>query len=205
MKNRSVPPSRIGTTRMTPSAPMPALRSHRARTRPAVRSRTSSGSGRSTKSFSVPCPLTNSGADAGVDTALAYGGAGHRLQGAIRQVGAGGIQLDHPGVASEPGSLPADEPPRRLRGRRDRLLDAGRTVQYLEELCVTQGPGGGHAAPQPPPVQPPDLFEQSVVDHPVHPPIQALVEFTRFPIEQQLDRVIGGRTVPGHGGAERAA
>src|SRR6266508_616319 len=46
-------------TRRTPSAPIPAYRSHRNRTSPASRSPwiDPSGSGNSTKSFSVPCPF----------------------------------------------------------------------------------------------------------------------------------------------------
>src|SRR5690242_7368905 len=49
-------PSRA--TRSTPSAPRPARRSHSARTRSGVSS-APGRSGSSTKSFSVPCPLTN--------------------------------------------------------------------------------------------------------------------------------------------------
>src|SRR5690242_16507337 len=57
MNHRS--PSR--TTRSTPSPPMPARRSQRARTRSAERSPCTepSWSGSRTKSFSVPCPLRN--------------------------------------------------------------------------------------------------------------------------------------------------
>ena len=53
----------VRATRRTPSAPMPRRRWHRARTSApssASRSIAPSGSGRTTKSFSVPCPLTNS-------------------------------------------------------------------------------------------------------------------------------------------------
>ena len=49
----------VRTTRSTPSAPSPARRSHNRATRPARRSSALPGSGRITKSFSVPCPLPN--------------------------------------------------------------------------------------------------------------------------------------------------
>src|SRR6266508_3654315 len=53
------PPS---ITRSTPSPPIPACRSHRNRTSSASRSPCTvpSGSGSSTKSFSVPCPFSHS-------------------------------------------------------------------------------------------------------------------------------------------------
>src|SRR6185369_7590437 len=47
------------TTLSTPSAPTPNRRSQSARTSSGVSSRSPSGSGTITKSFPVPCPLTN--------------------------------------------------------------------------------------------------------------------------------------------------
>src|SRR5690348_5172028 len=49
----------VRTTRMTPSAPMPARRSHSRRTCCSSSSCRPLASGISTKSFWVPCPLTN--------------------------------------------------------------------------------------------------------------------------------------------------
>src|SRR3954469_11345124 len=63
--NQSASPAReatsgtaaVRTARITPSPPMPDRRLHRAATSEAVRSSFASGSGTTTKSFSVPWPL----------------------------------------------------------------------------------------------------------------------------------------------------
>src|SRR5437763_8177552 len=100
----------LGTTRSTPSAPRPRLRSHSARTRLPVRSSTPSGSGSTTKSFSVPCPLTNS--TPATRTRLRVEMRAHRAE----EVFPPGVEPGDTGVPAEPGPLPADEPPGRSGG-----------------------------------------------------------------------------------------
>src|SRR5690606_37842702 len=85
-------------TRSTPSAPSPRRRSHRAATPAGVNVNRASGSGSTTKSFSVPCPLANL-------TASGYVPPGR--QGPFDVVGGGAVQPDDPVVPAEPGPLPA--------------------------------------------------------------------------------------------------
>src|ERR1700754_624115 len=90
------------TTRSTPSAPRPRRRSQSAATLAGVRSRVASGSGRTTKSFSVPWPLLNC-------TSRAYLGRQYR-HGAAEEAGGGGVEPVDAGIATEPGALAAHEP-----------------------------------------------------------------------------------------------
>src|SRR5215472_9193302 len=55
----AIPHAAARTARSTPSAPIPALRSHSRAVRSAVSPLEPSGSSRITKSFSVPCPFAN--------------------------------------------------------------------------------------------------------------------------------------------------
>src|SRR5689334_21264675 len=114
-----------GTTRSTPSAPRPARRSHRRCTSSGVSSREPSGSGSSTKSFSVPCPFRKR-------TLSPYGG-----EGLGEQVGLG-VEPGDAGVAAEPGALALHEPVRRGHGLRLRRLLAEHPVELRERLLVAQ-------------------------------------------------------------------
>src|SRR6476660_9339466 len=106
----------VGTTRMTPSPPIPARRSASRDACCAVRSRTPSRSGTSTKSFSVPWPLVKA-----VWSAMRSivpdrcPDQHHRLLG---QVGGQRVEPDDARVGVEPRLLTAGEAP----GQRGRLL-----------------------------------------------------------------------------------
>src|SRR4051794_38412750 len=107
------------TTRISPSPPRPARRSHRADTVDAASSSRPSGSGRRTKSFSVPWPLTKRTAVPGVwVTGSAYGRGTSEIDDPGGQVGGVVRQPDHARVAPEPQLLAPRVPP----GRRDGLL-----------------------------------------------------------------------------------
>src|SRR6266508_3330865 len=145
--NQSAPvPGAARTTRSTPSPPMPRCRSQSAATRCGVSSIAPSGSGSSTKSLPVPCPLANR------MTAIM-----HRLR---DQVGVGRVEPADPRVAAEPGPLPAYEPP----GGADRLGVRGGLVvlagQEAQHLLVAEGPARGPARAEPGRVQGPHLIDE---------------------------------------------
>src|SRR6476619_5518067 len=130
-----MPPSvarAVGTTRMTPSPPMPARRSASRAACCAVRSRTPSRSGTRTKSFSVPWPLVKAVWSAMrailPDRGLRHS---HRL---LAQVRREGVEPGDAGVGVEPRLLPTHEPPSQGDGLLLRLLRGHRAVELGERL-----------------------------------------------------------------------
>src|SRR6478752_9738560 len=128
MNHRS--PSR--TTRSTPSPPMPARRSHRARTRSAICSSDRSPwtlpswSGSSTKSFSVPCPLRN--VYSGIHALLVVLGLVVLVELLERHLAGLDVLRDdgapRDGAVRVPGlRLPEPRPQERLRAVEEDLLD----------------------------------------------------------------------------------
>src|ERR687898_136628 len=150
------------TTRSTPSPPIPARRSQSRCTRSSGRSSSPSGSGSSTKSFSVPCPLTNrvtppgygppgpSRRSAGRAVSRSAGqpsgrsalgpSAGRGGEGLLHQVRGSGVQPHHPGVAAEPRLLPPGEPPGGPHRLVPGLLVGPLAGQVAQDLGVAKGP-----------------------------------------------------------------
>ena len=116
-----------------------ARRSQSARTRAAVRSSVASGSGSSTKSFSVPWPLTN-----GMPTSLRLRRRASEPSSRSGPASSQVIAL----VAAEPGPLAADEPAGGLRGRGRGRGHVVVAVELVEDLLVAQRPRRGPALAQ---------------------------------------------------------
>src|SRR6478735_5259883 len=154
-------PSPAGATLITPSPPIPARRSQMARTRSGSNSRVPAASGNSTKSFSVPCPFTNA-MPSPTPTSLRSGQ--ERVDG-LDQVGPGCVEPPDPVVATEPRSLPSDEPPGGLHRRRHSLGGSRSTVDDLDELRIAQCARGRAALAQPSVEQGAHLRFQTGVDH----------------------------------------
>ena len=100
-------------------------------------------------------------------TPSAYGGrAASAASARSSRSGAAGVQVDHPVVATEPGALPADEPPGGRGGRGDRLLEVscrrparpatGRSPAPGTRSTPRRSPAASRAA---------DLVEEPGVDH----------------------------------------
>src|ERR1700760_1902055 len=142
MKN-AAPESSPGATRSTPSAPRPRRRWQRART--AGGPSRPSGSGSSTKSFSVPWPSTNSMAITPPAPSLrTRRGLTRQGDDVVDERGRRRVEPPHPRVPAEPGALPAheaagrdDDPAtglgERIRVRLGAVLGAR---EHLEELPV---------------------------------------------------------------------
>src|SRR5438067_6729259 len=143
------------TTRSTPSAPRPRRRSHSAATLAPVSSRRPAGSGSSTKSFCVPCPLRNSIPPIG--TRL----LGHSVEDACGQVVESPVEPLDPAIAPEPGPLPPDEPSRRLCGRRRGGLEVAFAVQLRDHLLVAERARRRLALAQPTRQQHLDLVDET--------------------------------------------
>src|ERR1700750_235152 len=136
------------TTRSTPSAPIPARRSPSRRTNSGVRSSSPSGSGRMTKSFSVPCPFANR---MPLMLSAGLGGAGERaddLQGPFGEVRARNVQPGDAGVAAEPGLLAAGEPAGAAGGLLPGLVRGPVPGQVAQHLLVAEGAAGRAALAQ---------------------------------------------------------
>src|SRR3954471_22568430 len=177
------PPLPEGATRITPSPPRPARRSHSALTCASVTVNEPSRSGSRTKSFSVPCPLTNGTPPAVMTRSLRAERAVHRCYATERMGHQGvcgvrivGIQSEHSGVATEPGPLPSDETSGQPNGLPDGSLQVHRSVQHRKHLSVAQRPGRGHTFRKPDGRQTFDLLEEAGGDHPFdalfEPPVQ---------------------------------
>src|SRR3954463_7843761 len=126
----------LRTPRITPPPPMPARRSASRRTRSADSSSRPSGSGTSTKSFSVPCPLLNRSCSL---TAPSSGIAGRPddVQRAGEQPRVVVLEPDHAVVAPEPGLLAAGQPPGEPGGLLLRHVAVQQPVELRERLRVT--------------------------------------------------------------------
>src|SRR3954449_10647799 len=133
------------TSRRMPSAPRPACRSQSARTMAGVRSMAPSRSGRTRKSFSVPCPFTNLIAPSPTSWA-------QRTERGVQHPRIGRVEPVDTGVAAEPGPLAADEAPGRPDGLGHRLVqipaDGAVVVQALEQLRVAQCLARRRAVPE---------------------------------------------------------
>src|SRR4051794_12111236 len=126
----------LRTTRITPWPPMPARRSASRRTRSADRSSRPSGSGTSTKSFSVPCPLLNRSRSL-TDPSSGIAGLADDVQRTAAQRGVVVRQPDDPAVAPEPRLLAPGQAPGQPGGLLLRLGPVHRAVQLGERLRVT--------------------------------------------------------------------
>src|SRR6266545_3808949 len=151
------PPATSGVTRITPSAPTPNRRSHRAATSSGDRGRSVSRSSSMMKSLPVPWYFqTRSSVTLEVLRQLVH----HIDRAAL----AGGEPPD-PGISSEPDHLASGQfprPPHRLSGRlRKRHL----TPEVSSEFSVPDGPTGGQPSEQTPVEELPYLVEQAGVDH----------------------------------------
>src|SRR5680860_161042 len=106
-------------TRITPSPPIPARRSHRAATSSPEREPCTlpSGSGSSTKSFSVPCPLRKAKV---LLTISGYRARRHETVGALWQRVRHGEQVADVDARWGPGDLCGLRRPADLRARRGR-------------------------------------------------------------------------------------
>src|SRR5665647_2542872 len=132
----------VGTTRMRPSAPIPARRSVRRRTSSAVTSREPSRSATSTKSFSVPWPLVKCSTPVSVISPIVAHPTAprrvrpHRGYDVQRPVGHLRVVIPEPvdaRIRSEPRLLPPGKPA----GRRDRVLDGLLDTEEAIEDTIT--------------------------------------------------------------------
>src|SRR6478735_5301665 len=189
-------PSPDGATLITPSAPMPARRSQIARTSAGSSSKVSAASGSSTKSFSVPCPLTKAMPSA---TSASLRRGQQHLDG-VDQVAAGSVQPGDTSIAVEPGPLAPDEPAGGPNRRRYRLGSRRAALDHVQKLWITQRAGRGAALPQPTTEQRPDLGLQAGVDHPLDPLRQVRVQRRCLEVEADQQGVELRRTWSRHGG-----
>ena len=172
---RARSPAPSGTTRMTPSPPMPARRSASRAACSAVSSRTPSRSGTRTKSFSVPWPLVKAVWSA--MRAIVPDRRAHQRQRLLGQVGGERVEPGDPRVGAEPRLLPAGEPS----GQRGRLLlglvarSACRRARPGPARSRAPGrPSGPRAAPAPRGAR--TSSSRPSLPHPVHPGRDPLVE-----------------------------
>src|SRR5665647_2318818 len=199
---------------MTPSAPMPALRSVIRRTCWAVTSWVPSRSATSTKSFSVPWPLVNRSSRMSVISAIVHLGhrpSHHRLsrrtddvERVVDQSRVIMVEPVDPRVRPEPRPLAASE----LAGCRDRVLDGllstGETVEVCQGLAVAKSLCRSATLPQAGRIQPLHLVEQADVPHLVNPGRDAHIKLR--PRDPKADRDRGEQVFTGwHRGRERPA
>src|SRR5674476_373494 len=155
----------VATTRMTPSAPIPARRSVRRLTWSALRSREPLRSATSTKSFSVPWPLVKCNSPVSVISPIvAHTTASRRADDVERTVGQLRVVIPEPvdaRIRTEPRPLAPGQPA----GRDDRVLDGllgtEEAVEVCQSLAVAESPGCGPALTQSGRVQVPYLIEQA--------------------------------------------
>src|SRR5689334_6827148 len=152
-------------TRSTPSAPSPRRRSQSAATAAGVSDSLPSGSGSSTKSFSVPCPLANF-------TSSGY--VSPYPQRVFDSVGARSVEPGDAVVTAKPRPLTADVAARSEERRFARRRSVTAVVEIGDHLCVSQRPGRRHTLPQPAVQQCADLPHEPVGEHRVGPPSEAL-------------------------------
>src|SRR5215204_1054404 len=166
------------TTRSTPSAPIPPCRSHRARTRAAVRSRAASGSGSTTKSLPVPWPLANGTGCTGPSLR-----GTDRVEHRTQQIRPRPVQPPDPRVAAEPGPLPPDEPAGGGHGVPGGGVEAALAVQRGDHLPVAERPGGRAPLTQADLQQPADLRHQPGGEHPLDPPLDQPVQVAAVAVD----------------------
>src|SRR5882757_1703260 len=184
----------LGTTRSTPSAPRPRRRSHSAWTRLSVRSSVPSGSGSSTKSFSVPCPLTNS-----IPTRSEYRADG------LGQVGASAVEPGDALITPEPGPLPPNEATGGAGDLGGGGLDVVGAVEVGEHLLVAEGPRGGEAVTKAKALQGSDLVDEPGLEHELHPKVDPGVQVGDVTVDADLHGPVPRLAPLGHGRGERPA
>src|SRR6266540_983865 len=208
--NTSVPeasrPSRAAisgpATRISPSAPTPKCRSHRAATRAGVSSISPRQSSSMTKSFPVPCHFSNrSSATLQVLRQL----VGDRA----RSVRAGPEPADA-GVPPEPPHLSPGQGPGPLHGPGQGLVQGRPAGQMLDDLSVPDGLARGEGWTRPIVQQSPDLVQEPAVDHGPDPCLDAAGQVGRLQLHpgraNRLRRVplpvpgVRGERPAGHGG-----
>src|ERR1700759_1846338 len=200
----SAPSTSTSTTRSTPSAPIPARRSHSRRTNSGVRSSSPSGPGRMTTSLSVPGPFANRMPlmlSAGLGRA---GARAHDRQRPFGQVGAGDVQPGDAGVAAEPGLLAAGEPACTAGGLLAGLVRGPLPGQVAKHLLVAEGAAGRAALAQTRLLQAADLVLEAGRPHLVGPDIDPAVPLISGGPKPQLHGGPAGRVVR-QGRGERAA
>src|ERR1700712_2919798 len=195
------PPSAAGAIRMTPSAPIPAWRSHRALTCASLTDRVPSRSGSRMKSFSVPCPFKNGTPPIVIFPSLLARGAGpggtSGAQGESSQpgyrVGSTGIDAMHPRIAPEPGTLPADETTGQPHGLGDRDVQFREPVEYGQHLGITEGPRRRDAITETDRSQSSDFVQEPGGDHAADALLQPPVQRHRVAVQADEQRVVPGR------------
>src|SRR5512134_2608284 len=158
---KSSPGSRPRVTRITPSAPTPRWRSHRAAASSTERGRSSAMSSSRTKSLPVPWYFQMR-----IGSAIQV--PHQPIRELARTVGARAEPTD-PRVPAEPHHLTAREllrPPHRALHR---LGERDLASQVAGELSVPDGLGRGEPCAETVPHQRGDLVEQAVLEHRVHP------------------------------------
>src|SRR5690625_2972818 len=165
----SMPARAVRTARITPSAPIPARRSASATTAAASRSSSPSGSSRTTKSFSVPWPLVKRRGEV-MAMSLCRGGRAGRTgaadltQGPPGQVPRLDVEPPHPGIATEPRVLSADQAAGGGDGGVDGRPAVQGTVQDRRRLFVADRAAGGAAAVQALLTQLPHILHPALLD-----------------------------------------
>src|SRR5919106_2591993 len=181
----------VRTTRMIPSEPSPEWRSVSRRTVAGSRSGWSipSGSGRSTKSFCVPWPLTKGNRLSTVDDRRRSATAGERaLDQVVRVVG----KPFDARVLAEPRVLPTGEAPGRPHGLGPRLVLGPLPRDKPQHLGVAQRSAGRPAPAKSRLLEVPHLVDEPGAPHPVHPGGDALVERIAGEVQTQLDHAAVG-------------
>src|SRR5690242_5824907 len=161
-------------TRRTPSAPRPRRRSHRAATAAAVSDSLPSGSGSSTKSFCVPCPLAN---------ITSSGYVPPYPQRALDGVGFAAVEPGDAVVAAEPRTLTTDVAAGAEVGELAGRAAVAAVVEVGDHLGVAEGARRSDAVAQALRQQRLHLGHQAVVEHLVGALGQPVIEKRCVPIQ----------------------
>src|SRR5438445_1665159 len=129
-----------GATRITPAAPTPRCRSHRAATSDGARSRVSSRSSIITKSLPVPWYLAKRNSPTGQVLHQFVGDAGGSIP--------PGLEPADAGIPSEPRQLTPGERLRALDRAGDRLVERALAAQIPGHLSVPDGLARGQPSPE---------------------------------------------------------
>src|SRR6478752_9082544 len=170
--------SAVRTTRMTPSAPIPACRSAMRCTWAGVSSREPSRSGTRTKSFSVPWPLVKRVMSGILRHAVSHLRIrlANRRERPVEQVGRGRVEPDDARIGAEPRLLAPGVAARRLSGVAPRRGLVEVTVDDGDGLAVADGPTGRDAVAQADSEQGLGLGPQTVLPHALDPSVDPLDE-----------------------------
>src|SRR6266511_2380902 len=187
--NTSVPaassPSRAATsvpaTRISPSAPTPKCRSHRAATRSGVSSISPPQSSSMTKSFPVPCHFSNR-SSATVQVLRHLVGYPDR---ALRT----GPEPADAGIAPEPRHLPPGQGPGPLRGSGHGLVQSRPAGQMLDDLSVPDGLAGSEGWTGSFVQQRPDLVHQPAGHHGPDPGLDPAGEIRGLELDRKSTRL----------------